>query len=145
MKAKEYLRQIKKNEEKIRQLENQLESVKLSMDEVSSIAADRVHVRSSKADPVVNQIIKLNGIAEDVIKRKVRHEAQKNKIIQQIQSMEDDRHVKILSLRYIDGLSLEDIAGVLGYEYQTVCNYHSDALSRFTALFLRDKKLSKKK
>ena len=139
MKAKEYLRQIKKNEEQIRQLENQLESVKLSMEEVSSVAADRVRTKSAKADPVVNQIVKLNAIAEDVIKRKVKYEAAKDRMIREIHSLSDATYVAILSMRYIEGRTIQEIADALNYSVDRIKHKHGEALEAFNNAVLRKK------
>ena len=143
MKAKAYLEQIKESREKIRQLENQLESVKVAMTEIKSIDLERIHAPGAENDGIIGEIVKLNRIAEDAIKQKVRHETTKDRIIKEIQTLPNVKQVELLNKRYIEYKSLETISVEMGFSYDDIRREHGRALAEFERLVLEKPKKSK--
>lgn len=60
---------------------------------------------------------------------------EQNKIISQIQSLEDSRYIEILYKRYVEFKSFELIAVELNYEYSWVTRIHNQALEEFEQMF----------
>ena len=55
----------------------------------------------------------------------------KNKIVNQIDSMEDERVYDILFARYIQNKKFEEIAVEMGYSYRQAIRLHGTALNQF--------------
>ena len=52
----------------------------------------------------------------------------KNEIIGQIDALEDKRYVRILHMKYVQYMSLSEIAEAIPYEYYYACRLHGRAL-----------------
>lgn len=49
----------------------------------------------------------------------------------QIRNIEDGRFIRLLDLRYVEGLKLEDVAKKMNYSHDTIRHMHGDALTAF--------------
>ncbi len=60
---------------------------------------------------------------------------EQNKIISQIQSLEDSRYIEILYKRYVEFKKFELIAVEMNYDYNWVKNLHGMALMNFETTY----------
>lgn len=76
----------------------------------------------------VSKQIEMEARIEDAMDRLI---VKRHEIIQEIQQLEDERHVKILYKRYVEMKTFEQIATELSYDYHWTCKLHGYALKEF--------------
>lgn len=132
MSAKEYLEQIEKLTIKIRQREEQLECLRETAGGASGIRYDKESVQVSITPDIVERnVIKLITLEEQVLVEKIRMESLKNKIIEQIQAIDDKRYMDLLYLKYVKLERYYEIAERMRYDYDYVRVLHGEALGYF--------------
>ena len=127
---KEYLRQLRTAEIKIEQKEEELERLKSSLESIST-GTDSERVQTTPRDKVsedVPQMVDLKREIESDIKALL---ILKNKIINEIQSMDNPVYINILYKRYVQYKSLEEIAVEMSYSYRQILRLHGLALQEF--------------
>lgn len=127
---KEYLRQLRTAEIKIEQKEEELERLKSSLESIST-GTDSERVQTTPRDKVsedVPQMVDLKREIESDIKALL---ILKNKIINEIQSMDNPVYIDILYKRYVQYKSLEEIAVEMSYSYRQILRLHGLALQEF--------------
>lgn len=138
MKAKEYLNRLRYIDTVINQKKQEVEKLRLIAESTPGIDYSRERVQISPSGdapfiPIVNRILELeneiNADIDELIEEKY-------KIIKQIQSLPDIRHVRILYKKYVEFKSLEQIADELGYAYAYVRSLHTDALVNFEKIII---------
>lgn len=139
MKAKEYLEQIHECETKINQLNNQMEGISITMKEIKSVDLERIHAPGIECSGIIDRIIKLNEIAEDIIKEKVDHQATIDKIRKEIHSLPNIKQVDLLYKRYVEKKKLDLIADEMGYSYDDIRREHGRALEEFEQTIIKKK------
>lgn len=131
---KEYLRQLRTAEIKIEQKEEELERLKSSLESIST-GTDSERVQTTPRDKVsedVPQMVDLKREIESDIKELL---ILKNKIINEIQSMDNPVYINILYKRYVQYKSLEEIAVEMSYVYVHTRRLHGLALQAFRARY----------
>lgn len=131
---KEYLRQLRTAEIKIEQKEEELERLKSSLESIST-GTDSERVQTTPRDKVsedVPQMVDLKREIESDIKELL---ILKNKIINEIQSMDNPVYINILHKRYVQYKSLEEIAVEMSYVYVHTRRLHGLALQAFRARY----------
>lgn len=132
MNAKEYLEQIETLDIKIRQMEEQLECMRETAGGAAAIRYDKENVQVSVVSDIVERnVIRLIEMQEKIFAEKVRLEALKNTIVEQIQSLDDNRYIQILYLRYVKQEKFLDISKQTDYDYDYVRVLHGEALGYF--------------
>lgn len=132
---KEYLRQLRTAEIKIEQKEEELERLKSSLESIST-GTDGERVQTTPRDKVsedVPQMVDLKREIESDIKELL---ILKNKIINEIQSMDNPVYINILCKRYVQYKSLEEIAVEMSYSYHWIKHLHGIALQEFKRVCL---------
>lgn len=130
---KEYLRQLRTAEIKIEQKEEELERLKSSLESIST-GTDSERVQTTPRDKVsedVPQMVDLKREIESDIKELL---ILKNKIINEIQSMDNPVYINILYKRYVQYKSLEEIAVEMSYSYVHIRRLHGYALIQFSKI-----------
>lgn len=131
MTTKEYLGQISRLN---RMINNKLTEIAQLKDMVVSISApqsgervqttpnfDKIGTRYAKIDEIER---KIDGMVDELVDKK-------EKIIQQIDSMEDENTYTILFSRYIERKTFEVIATEMKYSWRQVVRLHGTALKQF--------------
>ena len=131
-KAKEYLKQVRKLDHMIEQRIKERDSLR-QFDGVSGIAYDGDPVQTSPDgsapfEKTVARIIALEAELDDLIDEFV---STRNRIIGEIQELENTNHVVLLYKRYIEYKTLEEIAVEMHYTYIWVRQMHGYALQEF--------------
>ena len=131
MTTKEYLGQISRLN---RMTNNKLTEIAQLKDMVVSISApqsgervqttpnfDKIGTKYAKIDEMER---KIDGMVDELVDKK-------EKIIQQIDSMEDENTYNILFARYIEKKTFEVIATEMKYSWRQVVRLHGTALKQF--------------
>lgn len=140
MTSKEYLLQIQLLKTFIETRQEQLEELKAQATSLRSPSADE-KVQTSK---VVGDI-DAERIAKYVdLEKKIEHHIEcymelKDQIISEIEELRDERYIKLLKLRYIDGKTFEVIACEMRYNWRHIIRLHGDALQSFNNIVLSKK------
>ena len=132
MRAKEYLRQIEELDIKIRQKEEHLACLRETAGGAAAIRYDKMNVQIMVAkDMMERNVLKLLDLEEKIFEDRVRMETLKDKIIDQIQSLDDKRYVDVLFRRYVKYQKFEQIALDMSYDYVYIRELHGEALGAF--------------
>lgn len=131
MTTKEYLGQISRLN---RMINNKLTEIAQLKDMAVSISAtqsgervqttpnfDKIGTKYAKIDEMER---KIDGMVDELVDKK-------EKIIQQIDSMEDENTYNILFARYIEKKTFEMIATEMKYSWRQVVRLHGTALKQF--------------
>lgn len=131
MTTKEYLGQISRLN---RMINNKLTEIAQLKDMAASISApqsgdrvqttpnfDKIGTKYAKIDEMER---KIDGMVDELVDKK-------EKIIQQIDSMEDENTYNILFARYIEKKTFEVIATEMKYSWRQVVRLHGTALKQF--------------
>lgn len=133
MTAKEYLRQIRRMDRQLELLfkeRTELEKAQIFM-RSPSLDGSRVQTSPSGDPPWMNYLTKWDELTIRIGEQWDRLIEQKNIIANKIMSLPDERHIKLLELRYIDYKSFEEIAVEMGYSFDYVLKLHGRALVAF--------------
>lgn len=131
MTTKEYLGQISRLN---RMINNKLTEIAQLKDMAASISApqsgervqttpnfDKIGTKYAKIDEMER---KIDGMVDELVDKK-------EKIIQQIDAMEDENTYNILFARYIEKKTFEVIATEMKYSWRQVIRLHGTALKQF--------------
>lgn len=134
MKAKDYLLQCRQIEEQIQQIDAEIQSLRDEQILLRSPWPDGQPHGTGKSDPVGNQAAKIaDQIAELEVKAlKKRGELwlKRAEIIETIGLVQDEALNRLLWLRYVQGVSFEEVAVDMHYSYRHVTRLHGEALQR---------------
>lgn len=138
MTAKEYLSQIRTLETRIKSIDSEIEALR---DEVGSLRSPwpdgQLH-GSGITNPVEAEAVKLadrlQQLETEQIKTRGRLWIQRKRIIDDIGRIQDNTAVALLTAKYVNGDTFEQIAVDIGYSYRQVLRKHGEALERFRAV-----------
>ena len=132
MDAKTYLEQVKMLDIKIKQLEDRLARLRETAGGAAAIRYDKLNVQVSVAtDMVEKNVLRLVEMENKIFEEKVKLEATKNAIVEQIQGLNDARYVDLLYKRYINLESFEQISVDMSYDYTYTRALHGEAIGYF--------------
>ena len=139
MTAKEYLRQIKLLDEKIKHRMQEQEEIRQMAMSTGALTYDADKVQTSlSGDSRQLRLIEKAADMDAEIQRMVDDLIDlKHRIIGEIHQLDDERYIRILFDRYVEGVPLRTIAANIGYEYKWLCRLHGYALSEFASLLLK--------
>lgn len=127
---KEYLRQLRTAEIKIEQKEEELERLKASLESIST-GTDGERVQTTPRDKVSEEVPQMVDLEEEINADLGALLMLRNKIINEIQSMDNPIYINILYKRYVQYKSLEEIAVEMSYSYIHIKRLHGYALLEF--------------
>ncbi len=127
---KEYLRQLRTAEIKIEQKEEELERLKSSLESISA-GTDSERVQTTPRDRLSEEVPIIADLKEEIKSDIKALLILKNKIINEIQSMDNPVYINILYKRYVQYKSLEEISVEMSYSYHWIKHLHGIALQEF--------------
>lgn len=132
MTAKEYLWRVRDALRELKQIEQEYEQAKADVLHLRGISYDGDRVSGGKIGDLSDAIAALEGYAERINEKwdeliKLREEAKGL-----IDVMKDGRYREVLTLRYLNGQSWEQVAVNMGYTYRGVTGLHGKALKEFS-------------
>ena len=131
MTAKEYLWRVRDAERELKQLEQAYMQARADILHLKGIAYDADKVTGGKIGDLSDAIAALEGYAQRLSAKwdeliNLRETAKKL-----IDTLKDGRYREVLTLRYLDGQSWEQVAVTMGYTYRGVTGLHGKALKVF--------------
>ena len=131
MTAKEYLWRVRDAERELKQLEQAYTQARADILHLKGIAYDVDKVTGGKIGDLSDAIAALEGYAQRLNAKwdeliTLRETAKKL-----IDTLKDGRYREVLTLRYLDGQSWEQVAVTMGYTYRGVTGLHGKALKVF--------------
>ena len=138
MRAKTYLMQLASIDHDIAAKRRQLCRLREDSYSLRGIAYDGGRVQSSPTGSgVEDKAIALTALQKDLELKIIDYHEARAKIETQISALTDKRYRDILTLRYVDGMSLAGIADELGYTHVWTRKLHGYALLCFERMWLQ--------
>lgn len=135
MTAKQYLRQVRKAQLQIQRLTEEIEERRTAITSTAApILGDRV--QTSPSDHFAAAMAQLMDLDMHRAEEMLDYLILKDKISEQVRSIEPELYQTVLYKRYINAMSLRKIAEEEGYSYDWICHVHGDALLAFSKKFL---------
>lgn len=131
MTAKEYLNQAKALEFKVSRRKKQAAELKQAAQSISSPSTGERVQCSQTGGALEKAVEKYIGLAETAELQAVGLNELRNEIITRIEKTDDSRFLKILTFRYLDYLTFEEIAVKMDYSFRQVLRLHDMALADF--------------
>lgn len=131
MKAKEYLKQIKKLDKCIAQKKIECDSLRLLAESAGGIQYGERVQTSPRSDALENKVTRYVQIEQEIYDMTNRFVGLKHKIIDEIQGLSEVKHIDVLFKRYVQYKSLEQIAVEMNYSYPYIKELHGHALQDF--------------
>lgn len=127
---KEYLRQIRLFDICIRQKEAELAAMRSEIENMSA-AVTGERVQTSAKDKMSEKVSHIVDLEAMIIQDKEKFLRMKDRIINEIQGLDNSVYVDILYKRYVEYKQLEEIAVEMNYSYRQVLRLHGFALQEF--------------
>jgi len=133
MKAKEYLRRLRRLDSVINQKLRELSELKAMSISAGGLDYSKERVQTSPSGDapflkIINKMIDLEAEINNEIDAFI---AEKRKIINQIQSLKNADYVGLLYKRYIEYKSLDQICDEMSFSYDYIKHLHGYALRDF--------------
>jgi len=137
MKAKEYLQKLQRLDTVINQKIAELNDLRMKAEGVGSIdyARDKVQTSPAADAPFANMVGQIADLKAEIGAEIEKYMHEKHRIINQIQALENSRHIEILYKRYVEFKSLEAIAAEMRFTYQYIVELHGCALREFQTTY----------
>lgn len=137
MTPKEYLLQVQDLKRRVRNAQDKVREIETMMQSVRAIQYDKISVQQSPAgDRLAADMIRLEAAREMMIQQAADYYTILQTIEGQIITMDPPLFRDILSLRYLSGHSLQQVARLLKYSDKYILNEHGKALAEFGRRFL---------
>ena len=134
MTAKEYLQQIYVCNRRMKRIQETREQLRIDMYSIGSpmgnMSSDRVQT-STSGDKFGRMIARVDKLERDLVKEHGRMLALKDKIIRQIEAMDNEQQRSVLYNRYVLLQSWETIAEDMNYTTRRIYQIHGEALLEF--------------
>ena len=127
---KEYLRQIRLFDICIKQKEAELAAMRSEIESMSA-AVTGERVQTSVNDKMSEKVSHIVDLEAQIIRDKESFLRMKDRIINEIQGLDNSVYVDILYKRYVEYKQLEEIAVEMNYSYRQVLRLHGFALQEF--------------
>ena len=136
MRAKEYLRSLKRFDVKIKNLQWELEELENKAIGISSVDYSGDNVQSSSCgDPAfVKMMPKIKAVKDELEKTIEDFVEKRHEMILMINSLSNTNYIQVLFKRYVEFKKFDDIANEMSYEVQSVKNLHWKAIQEFERL-----------
>ena len=133
MKAKEYLRQLQRLDTMINQKIKELGDLRLMSQSVGGIDYSKERVQSSPSGdaPFVKPVLRMIELEQKINAEIDRFVDEKHEIINQIQALQNPKHIDILYKYYVEFKRLEIVAVEMNFTYQYIVELHGTALKEF--------------
>lgn len=136
MRAKDYLQEIQGLDAKINNKLLQVEEIRSKLTSISSTSTgdERVQTSTSASSKTEALIIKLEDLTEEINQDIDAYVDEKNKAINLVNSLDNKTYIEILSLRYFQSLSWEEISIRLNYSFRHTTKLHGYALKELQGI-----------
>ncbi len=135
MTAKEYLWEIKRLDTCVEQKEAEWQALYSTG---LCAAPDRERVKGSTEDRMPDLVNRITELREEIDQQKAEYLDRKHTIIDQIQGLNNERHVAVLYKHYVEFKRLEEISVEMHYAYKYVSRIHGRALQEFGQVYAKE-------
>lgn len=134
MRAKEYLQQLRRLDTVIDQKIKELDDLKVKSTCIGGFdySKERVQTSPSGDAPYVRTVSRMIDLNEEINRDIDDFVGRKHKIINEIQSLENTKHIQILFKKYVEYKTFERISVEMNYTYQYIVLLHGYALKEFS-------------
>lgn len=138
MKAKDYLKRLKRLDTIIRQKQQEITDLRLTASSTGGFDYSKERVQSSPSGdaPFVRPVLKIIELEQQINAEIDRYVEEKHKIINEIQSLKNSDYINLLYKRYVEYKSLEQICVEMNFSYDYIKHLHGYALQCFEDKFL---------
>lgn len=138
MKAKDYLKRLKRLDTIIRQKQQEITDLRLTASSTGGFDYSKERVQSSPSGdaPFVRPVLKIIELEQQINAEIDKFIAEKHKIINEIQSLKNSDYINFLYKRYVEYKSLEQICVEMNFSYDYIKHLHGYALQCFEDKFL---------
>lgn len=110
----------------------ELREYRLKVQSISAVVYDADPVQTSpSSDRILDAVAMIEKKEREIKKLIGRYDKEKNRIINEIDRLEDPVDRELLFLRYVKYMKLEDIADTMHYSFEWIRERHGTALLRF--------------
>lgn len=131
MTTKEYLSQISRYSRKINNKTKELEQLKELATSISAVKNEERVQTTPNFDKIGTAYCKISSLEEKIENLVDEYIKIREKIIQEIESIEDETEYQVLFSHYIVGEKLEKISQDMNYVYRNITRLHGKALKNF--------------
>lgn len=131
MTTKEYLSQISRLDRMIKNKLTELSQLKDLSQGLSAISNEEKVQTTPNFDRIGTAYCKIEAMEESIDKLIDEYVDKRDKIIEQIDNMEDETYYDILFSRYIEKKTFEKIAADMHYSFRNTTRLHGKALQAF--------------
>lgn len=131
MTTKEYLGQIIRLDANINNKLSELTQAKELACSISAISYEERVQTTPNFDKIGTALCKIEKMQEEINRLVDRYVDKKTQIVEQIETMENDMHYKVLFKRYVEGKTFEKIAIETTYSFRQIIRIHGRALQGF--------------
>lgn len=131
METKQYLNQISRLDRMINNKLSELAQLKEISCGISAITSEERVQTTPNFDKIGTAYCKIERMEEEINTLIDEYVDKKNKIIEQIDSMENELHYAVLFARYIQKHTFERIATDMNYSFRNTTRLHGKALIEF--------------
>ena len=134
MRAKEYLQQLRRLDTVIDQKIKELDDLKVKSTCIGGFdySKERVQTSPSGDAPYVRTVSRMIDLNEEINRDIDDFVDRKHKIINEIQSLENTKHIQILFKKYVEYKTFEQISVEMNYTYQYIVLLNGYALKEFS-------------
>ena len=137
MRAKEYLSQVSMLNRRIANLQHLLEDLREKLTATGGTDYSRERVKSSPPqDMLSDRIVHIVDLEHRLDEQIDEYFDLRDLITAQINALEDERYIAVLGMKYLQGLTLAEVAEEMHYEYKWCCRLHGNALAAFEYKYL---------
>ena len=131
MKAREYLKQIKREQIEICRLQEQIDTAEASL-LPKAIRYDLDKVQTSPEDPMYSVLAEVDEYKQEMLKRVHRLTLRRRKAIRMLDQLKDSRQRQVLFLYYLDPglLTMEQVAEKMIYSEREAWRKHDTAIAK---------------
>lgn len=133
MKAKEYLQQLQRLDTVINQKIKEVHDLRLQAQSTGGLDYSKERVQSSPSGdaPFVKPVLRMIELEQEINAEIDRFVDEKHEIINQIQALQNPKHIDILYKHYVEFKRLEIVAVEMNFTYQYIVELHGTALKEF--------------
>lgn len=131
MTAKEYLQEIAKYKRMIEAKIKQRKKLRESLSFIEGVSYEKDRVQSSPHDKLSENVIRVVDMDREIENAIEQYNEELMRRVDQINSLAKAEFIEILTERYVDELSFEQIAVNINYSYHYTCQLHGEALREF--------------
>lgn len=132
MTAKEYLGRLRSLEMRVSANAKEIESLnELATHITSAINSDGIHVTGSTSDKLGNCVTRIIDLQRAIDSDIIVLEGLRGEIISQIDNVRNDKHRELLRMRYVSGMTFEEIAVEMDMSWRHIIRLHGYALKEF--------------